>query len=611
MIDLAFEKNFHFLSLAKCCFLLNKINFTLTNWYFFLLFPVIAKQKETSLRPDRFGIAVLSFDEMSVSKIHEFDQENQQFLKPSSHVQVMMLRGLLESWKSPVYYNFDENMSKDTLFKVIKKAEEIGIYVFAIVSDMGTSNVGLWKELKVAFDGRCFFDWEGEKNRRIYVFADVPHLIKLLRNHFLDSGFLLPGGEEMVKNDLINLKRIDSGETQLLHKLTPLHFTCSGSERQRVFLATQLFSHSVASALRCVFPEKTVQADFIQLINDWFDIMDSRMRLGNKNLNCALGIKFDQQREILGQVIETIQNLQVKDSKSKLPKPWQKGMILSTKSVLGLFEDLQRNENVRFIFTSRLNQDLVENLFSRLRYIGGADNHPSPLQFKNRFRLLCLGKSADIIVENAAVKCSEDIESEILSESVMKSLEEKRKNEVVVQKKRQRRKKNEPEISTQIDSVEEIPDDEFDSEMLHILEGVDCELESKKYIAGYIGFKLQKEHPELTETQSTCEEEKLECEWIDSVSYGGLLKPTKTWFNQVSKFDQVFLRFHGEEFDSGTRVIDRLVILLQKEFPHMPEDVIKFYSRIRTFFRLKHLKRLEKTRSAAARNAKKMRQFKK
>ena len=39
------------------------------------------------------------------------------------------------------------------------------------------------------------------KNRKIYVFADVPHLIKLLRNHFIDQGFLID--EKYVKKDRI------------------------------------------------------------------------------------------------------------------------------------------------------------------------------------------------------------------------------------------------------------------------------------------------------------------------------------------------------------------------------------------------------------------------
>ena len=87
------------------------------------------------------------------------------------------------------------------------------------------------------------------KNRKIYVFADVPHLIKLLRNHFIDQGFLID--EKYVKKDII-LKLLSctvSSELSILHKITSHNLSVSGAERQKVKVATKLFSHTVAKAI--------------------------------------------------------------------------------------------------------------------------------------------------------------------------------------------------------------------------------------------------------------------------------------------------------------------------------------------------------------------------
>ena len=52
--------------------------------------------------------------------------------------------------------------------------------------------------------------------------------------------------------------------------------------------------------------------------------------------------------------------------KRKSQLPFQRGLIISSKSLLKLFEVLSQRYNIEFIMTSHLNQDCVENLFSRI-----------------------------------------------------------------------------------------------------------------------------------------------------------------------------------------------------------------------------------------------------
>ena len=47
-----------------------------------------------------------------------------------------MVRGLLRGFKIPVYIGFNQSMTKDILFDVIKACEEQGAEIVACVSDM-------------------------------------------------------------------------------------------------------------------------------------------------------------------------------------------------------------------------------------------------------------------------------------------------------------------------------------------------------------------------------------------------------------------------------------------------------------------------------------------
>ena len=76
-------------------------------------------------------------------------------------------------------------MVKSLLFEIISKLNEIGYNVVAIVSDMGSKNMGLWKDLDISIHKTSFLHPITGNN--IYTFADVPHTLKLLRNHFLDK----------------------------------------------------------------------------------------------------------------------------------------------------------------------------------------------------------------------------------------------------------------------------------------------------------------------------------------------------------------------------------------------------------------------------------------
>ena len=212
--------------------------------------------------------------------------------------QVIFARGLVHNWKQPIYTAFDEAMKKEKLFFGITEMENRGAKIIQIVSDMGGSNRGLWRELGVSAQ-RPFFEHPLDESRIIFVMADPPHLIKLVRNNLLTHGFDLPLGGQINRELFEKLHSRQGGEFKPVHKLTDLHLFCEGNDRQRVHLATQLLSHEVARFIAFLYPQLKEQSDFVQLMSDWFDTFGSRRQFDQNLLKCGYGVHLPQQEKVL------------------------------------------------------------------------------------------------------------------------------------------------------------------------------------------------------------------------------------------------------------------------------------------------------------------------
>lgn len=67
--------------------------------------------------------------------------------------------------------------------------------------------------------------------------------------------------------------------------------------------------------------------------------------------------------------------------------PVQRGIMISTQSIIDLTEYLITNRNFQYVFTPRFTQDCVENLFSQIRQ---KNVIPYPLQFTNNLNLIAI-----------------------------------------------------------------------------------------------------------------------------------------------------------------------------------------------------------------------------
>jgi hypothetical protein len=255
---------------------------------------------------------VLCFDEVKVKNVLEYDVGNDRILGPHNYMQCAMARGLFSNWKQPIYLDFDKKMTPDILLTIIEKLFEISFNVVAIVSDCGSTNVGLWKNLGITTSNTSFK--HPISNNNIFVFADVPHLLKLIRNWLLDTGFLLEDGSLINKNPLEELLKLTDTEVNVCYKLSKKHIECSGPQRQNVRLAVELLSETTAKAIGHYKPGVDPLlalnvASFISDINLWFDIFNSYApynKLSNKN---AFGINLESQMAHLDKIIKLIENM--------------------------------------------------------------------------------------------------------------------------------------------------------------------------------------------------------------------------------------------------------------------------------------------------------------
>ena len=162
-------------------------------------------------------------------------------------------------------------------------------------------------------------------------------------------------------------------------RLTSNHLNLVGSQAQRVRLAAQVFSRTNAKSflfLSGIFQGSQAKAkhDACLVFDQWFDTMNSRIKNHSNPMLCGLGTginSYDQMRA-LEQMETFLSKMQIFDPSvngglKKSPMPWQTGILCSIKSTRALHQDLVVNGSFEYILTARLNQDALENFFSRIR----------------------------------------------------------------------------------------------------------------------------------------------------------------------------------------------------------------------------------------------------
>lgn len=352
--------------------------------------------KVSSMSPDERN-CVLLFDEVRIKKafdLHDGKQKIEGFEDLGSFgcssgvatdALVFMVRGLFHNWKQPVAYFLSAGVVKseklmDILHGILDALLDVGLRVRATVCDQGTHNQSSIFA-KVSVD-HPFFMHRGFK---IFCFFDWPHLGKSLRNQLWAHDFMISDNVRVSWTDLELLWNLEHDKgTRAAYKLSAKHVNPHNFDRMKCSLAFQVFSRKVSAALFTAAATGGIQsetvsatASFFWTLNDLFDNLNSRSANDANPNKCAISDSRPSVEENLRKQLEACKSWRTITDKGLKVPPCFTGLILSLNAVLQLWDDLKL-EGTKFLLTSRLNQDPLENLFSMIRMHGGTyDPNPS------------------------------------------------------------------------------------------------------------------------------------------------------------------------------------------------------------------------------------------
>lgn len=301
---------------------------------------------------------------------------------------VFYVRGLVSKWKQPYcYYVTSSTVKGDKLALLIKEVLtsliDLGLFPTAMVCDQGSNNRSCMSRSFHVTSKEPWFIFNGHK---IVCFYDSPHLLKNIRTNLKDSGFISSG--HLIQFEHIRQFYLQDTKLPIRQapKLTEKHFNLKRFMAMNVRLAAQILSHSVAKGVTlCTsFGALPMQAqhtaDFCDFFDCLFNIFNSRMFKSHRRFNSGIRANMKDYWEFLDKAEVYLKNLRSPNHKSLLPcvEGW-----LQNISALKLLFALVKQP---VILSYRLNQDCVENFFSKIRGMGGHRDHPTCTEFRAAFR---------------------------------------------------------------------------------------------------------------------------------------------------------------------------------------------------------------------------------
>lgn len=382
------------------------------------------KIKADTMTNEEKKCAIL-FDEMSLKKFLEYSSKFdiiQGFEdlgsmgrtgKKATHALVLMLRGIYNNWKIPFAYFFCCNSMKSHNLKQIlticlENIIRVGMVPKILVCDQGTNNRSALSKLGVS-TATPFFT---HNDKKIFCIFDVPHLFKSLRNNWLKSDFICE--QKLISfKDVIHTYEIDkkSASARLLTKITDIHINPNAFQKMNCKLALQIFSHTMASAIKSNFglghlnSSALNTSEFLEELNNLFDSLNSKVLYSGNPHNCGLSQTNPQVKNNLKRGLSLFRKLNKIDNGNLSRPPCFDGMVQSIRAILLLYEE-ELNENSKiFILTNRLNQDILEKFFSIIRQRGGYNFNPTCRIFQTSFRMQCIGT---LIGPSNTANCEDD-----------------------------------------------------------------------------------------------------------------------------------------------------------------------------------------------------------
>lgn len=322
------------------------------------------------------------------------------------------------------------------------------------------------------------------------------------------------------------------------------------------------------------FPEKALRpgSKGVQLLKDFLEFLsqwETHVKAEKKHMHGAVNVK------------------NAKGASGFLSKSTADGLKVTLWSTLHLLEYLAAH-GYKYIMTSRLSQDPLENFFGIIRQSFGSNNHPTPTQFLIVVNCLSFYNLAKVVGTGNAeqVQGSEDLSSLLSAHDVGV---------------------RDTTVST-LDTFIESGDLASAERLLHRVpvDHKEC-LEQRSdsrlvhYMAGYVARKFlsrsncEKCKGSLLDSSVNKDET---CQFTVMCDKGGLLYPSQAVFNAVKQLEDIFTVHFSQEKLCSDSILD-VMSLVKLQFGEsigcslhedsLTTELIKFYVLTRLHFYVKGL----------------------
>lgn len=203
---------------------------------------------------------------------------------------VFMLTCLNSSWKLPIGYFLVNGVTAEQKASLVKTCidlvSEYGVDIVAVTFDGCPTNFSMARVLGCQLDNEEINSVFMHKGRKVAIFPDPSHMLKLIRNTLGDKSYLISRVGQTIAWDFVKLLvALQEGDgCHLGNKVRAAHISYK-KQIIKVKLAAQLFSESLANSLeycKDILKLEQIQTseatiDFIRKFNALFDI-------SNKNI---------------------------------------------------------------------------------------------------------------------------------------------------------------------------------------------------------------------------------------------------------------------------------------------------------------------------------------
>jgi hypothetical protein len=339
-------------------------------------------------------------------------------LQFADHALAFIVKGIHKKWKQVVWYSFCKGTTptadlRHIIKTLVDQLPTCGLNLVATISDQGSTNRAAVHQLildtRRSLEGspRSNYPDPGVlvyevNNCEVVHLYDFPHLIKCIRNLLLGKDLhFVQGGIHKKASwcHVLKLHEMDEarGPFSQFIKLTDEHVLPSKIKKMKVKNCTQVFSHSVATAMnvaaRTSFelshsefyldPKATETADLLMFFDTLFDSVNgtSLYPLPGKELRSVV-TKKSQLIEFWKSCLPILSSMYFTEENSdvQLRPSCLKNWVASVRGMIHITDKLFQN-NFRNFPSRCFNQDPVEIFFSCIRSYGIRNTNPTCTAF--------------------------------------------------------------------------------------------------------------------------------------------------------------------------------------------------------------------------------------